>query len=84
MAQLRWYIIHVYSGFEKKVMESIREQADQKGLGSLFEDILVPMEEVVEVRRGKKVAAERKFFPGYVLVKMELYVETWSLVRNTA
>ncbi|MFO1046622.1 MAG: transcription termination/antitermination protein NusG [Geminicoccaceae bacterium] len=84
MAQLRWYIIHVYSGFEKKVKESIREQADQKGLGTLFEDILVPMEEVVEVRRGKKVAAERKFFPGYVLVRMMLNDETWSLVRNTA
>ena len=84
MAQLRWYIIHVYSGFEKKVMESIREQADQKGLGHLFEDILVPMEEVVEVRRGKKVAAERKFFPGYVMVRMTLSDETWSLVRNTA
>ena len=80
----RWYIIHVYSGFEKKVRESIREQADQKGLGLLFEDILVPMEEVLEVRRGKKVAGERKFFPGYVLVKMDLNDETWSLVRNTA
>jgi transcriptional antiterminator NusG len=80
----RWYIIHVYSGFEKKVRESIREQAEQKGLALLFEDILVPMEEVLEVRRGKKVAGERKFFPGYVLVKMELNDETWSLVRNTA
>jgi transcriptional antiterminator NusG len=80
----RWYIIHVYSGFEKKVRESIREQAEQKGLGALFEDILVPMEEVLEVRRGKKVAGERKFFPGYVLVKMELNDDTWSLVRNTA
>jgi transcriptional antiterminator NusG len=80
----RWYIIHVYSGFEKKVRESIKEQAEQKGLGSLFEDILVPMEEVLEVRRGKKVAGERKFFPGYVLVKMDLNDETWSLVRNTA
>ena len=84
MSQARWYIIHVYSGFEKKVKESIREQADQKGLGNLFEDILVPMEEVVEVRRGKKVAAERKFFPGYVMVRMTLNDETWSLVRNTA
>ena len=84
MSQARWYIIHVYSGFEKKVKESIREQADQKGLGHLFEDILVPMEEVVEVRRGKKVAAERKFFPGYVMVRMTLNDETWSLVRNTA
>jgi transcriptional antiterminator NusG len=80
----RWYIIHVYSGFEKKVMQSIREQAHQQGLAHLFEEILVPMEEVVEVKRGKKVQAERKFFPGYVLVKMELNDETWHLVRNTA
>ncbi len=80
----RWYIIHVYSGFEKKVMASIREQAAQQGLEGMFEEILVPMEEVVEVKRGKKVSAERKFFPGYVLVKMRLTDETWHLVRNTA
>ncbi len=80
----RWYIIHVYSGFEKKVATSIKEQAAQKGLEDLFEEILVPMEEVVEVKRGKKVSAERKFFPGYVLVKMVLNDETWHLVRNTA
>jgi transcriptional antiterminator NusG len=80
----RWYIIHVYSGFEKKVMSSIQEQAQQQGLTDLFEDIMVPMEEVVEVKRGKKVSAERKFFPGYVLVKMDLNDETWHLVRNTA
>ena len=83
MMAKRWYIIHVYSGFEKKVRESIREQAEQKGLADMFEDILVPMEEVLEIRRGKKVNAERKFFPGYVLVKMDLNDETWSLVRNT-
>ena len=81
---MRWYIIHVYSGFEKKVATSIKEQAQQTGLSDLFEEVLVPMEEVVEVKRGKKVSAERKFFPGYVLVKMELNDETWHLVRNTA
>jgi transcriptional antiterminator NusG len=82
MAQ-HWYVIHVYSGFEKKVAESVREQADQKGMGELFEEVLVPVEEVVEMRRGAKVAAERKFFPGYVLVKMEMSDETWHLVKNT-
>jgi transcriptional antiterminator NusG len=80
----RWYVIHVYSGFEKKVATAIREQAEQKGLGDRFEEILVPTEEVVEVRRGSKVSSERKFFPGYVLVKMEMDDETWHLVRNTA
>jgi len=78
----KWYIIHVYSGFEKKVREAIQEQSAQKGLTDAFEEILVPMQEVIEVRRGKKVPTEQKFFPGYVLVKMELNDETWSLVRN--
>jgi transcriptional antiterminator NusG len=80
----RWYVIHVYSGFEKKVAQSIREQADQKGMGPMFEQVMVPTEEVVEVRRGSKVNAERKFFPGYVLVKMEMSDESWHLVKNTA
>jgi transcriptional antiterminator NusG len=79
----RWYVIHVYSGFEKKVALSIEEQARQKGMQSLFEEVLVPVEEVVEMRRGAKVSAERKFFPGYVLVKMEMTDETWHLVKNT-
>ncbi|MEE8279889.1 MAG: transcription termination/antitermination protein NusG [Alphaproteobacteria bacterium] len=82
MAQ-RWYVIHVYSGFEKKVAESIPELAEQKGMADKFEEVLVPVEEVVEMRRGAKVNAERKFFPGYVLVKMEMTDETWHLVRNT-
>ena len=68
----RWYVIHVYSGFEKKVAASIREQAEQKGLSEKFEEILVPTEEVVEVKRGSKVSSERKFFPGYVLIKMDI------------
>ena len=79
-----WYVIHVYSGFEKKVAVSIREQAEQKGLAESFEEILVPTEEVVEVKRGSKVSSERKFFPGYVLIKMDLSDETWHLVKNTA
>ena len=80
----RWYVIHVFSGFEKKVATAIREQAEQKGLADRFEEILVPTEEIVEVRRGSKVNSERKFFPGYVLVKMDMDDETWHLVRNTA
>jgi transcription termination/antitermination protein NusG len=79
-----WYVIHVYSGFEKKVAAAIREQAEQKGLAERFEQILVPTEEVVEVKRGAKVSSERKFFPGYVLIKMDLNDETWHLVKNTA
>jgi transcription termination/antitermination protein NusG len=80
----RWYVIHVYSGFEKKVAAAIREQAEQKSLSDMFEEILVPTEEVVEIKRGAKVSAERKFFPGYVLIKMDMSDETWHLVKNTA
>ncbi|MGI9439505.1 MAG: transcription termination/antitermination protein NusG [Parvibaculales bacterium] len=78
-----WYIVHTYSNFEHKVAESIREQADQAGLDKAFEEILVPTEEVVEMRRGQRVNAERKFFPGYVLVKMALTDEAYHLVKNT-
>jgi transcriptional antiterminator NusG len=80
----RWYIIHAHSGFEKKVAQSIKEQAVQKGLTGLIEDVVVPVEEVTEIRRGKKMQSERKFFPGYVLVKMELTDATWHMVKNTA
>jgi len=80
----RWYVIHVYSGFEKKVASAIREQAEQKGLAERFDEILVPTEEVVEVKRGARVSSERKIFPGYVLIKMDLDDETWHLVKNTA
>jgi len=79
----RWYVIHVYSGFEKKVAQSIREQADQKGMSEMIDEVLVPVEEVVEMRRGSKVSAERKFFPGYVLVKMTVTDDSWHLVKNT-
>ena len=79
----RWYAVHAYSNFEKKVAESIREQAKQRGLSPLFQEILVPTEKVVEVRRGRKVDAERKFFPGYVLVKMEMTDEAYHLIKNT-
>ena len=80
---MRWYVIHVYSGSEKKVAQSIEEQAAQAGMEDLIEEVLVPMEEVVEMRRGSKVNAERKFFPGYVMVRMDLTDETWHLVKNT-
>jgi transcriptional antiterminator NusG len=73
----------VYSGFEKKIGQQIKEQAAQKGLADHFDEILVPAEEVVEVRRGQKINSERKFFPGYVLVKMELTDEAWHLVKDT-
>lgn len=79
----RWYIVHAYSNFEKKVAEAIEEKARQKGLEHLFEAVMVPTEKVVEVRRGRKVDAERKFFPGYVLVKMDLNDETYHLIKNT-
>ena len=79
----RWYVIHVYSGFEKKVAEAIRDQAEKKGMDDMFEEVLVPTEEVVELRRGQKINSERKFFPGYVLVRMEMTDESWHLVKNT-
>jgi transcriptional antiterminator NusG len=79
----RWYIVHAHSNFEKKVAESIKERASTAGLDNLFEEVLVPMEEVVEVRRGRKVNAERKFFPGYVLVKMDMTDQAYHLIKNT-
>ena len=79
----RWYIVHAYSNFEHKVAESIREQAAIAGLQDSFEEILVPTEEVVEMRRGRRVNAERKFFPGYVLVRMDMSDEAYHLVKNT-
>ncbi len=80
---MRWYIVHAYSNFEKKVAEAIREGAAQRSLSDSFEEILVPTEQVVEVRRGRKVNTERKFFPGYVLVKCDLSDSVFSLIKNT-
>ena len=79
----RWYIVHTYSGFEKKVAQAIGEQAE-RSMPELFEKILVPTEEVVEMRRGQKISSERKFFPGYVLIKMVMTNESWHLVKNTS
>ncbi len=79
----KWYIVHAYSNFEQKVADSIQEQARLGGLEARFEEILVPTEEVVELRRGRRVNAERKFFPGYVLVKMDMSDQAYHLVKNT-
>ena len=78
----RWYIIHAYSGFENKVRDQILAEAERIGLSTLVEAIEVPTEQITEVRRGKKIKAERKFFPGYVLVKMDMDDETWHLVKD--
>ena len=80
----RWYIVHVYSGFEGKVATSIREQAEANGLDEDILEVMVPTEEVVQMRRGQKVNAERKFFPGYVLVKMDLSDDAYHLIKDTA
>ena len=79
----RWYVLHVYSGFESKVAQAIREKVEQFEMSQNIEEVLVPIEEVVEMRRGTKKSAERKFFPGYVLVKMHMSDETWHLVKDT-
>src|SRR3546814_14584538 len=78
----RWYIVHVYSNFEKKVAQAIRDAAAQKGLSDLFEEVLVPTEDVVEVRRGQQGNAERTFFPGYVLATREMLEETYHTVTK--
>lgn len=82
MQEARWYVVNVYSGFEKKVAEAIREQAERKGLSDRIEEILVPSEEVIQVKRGKKQAIEKNYFPGYLLIKMHLTDDTWHLVKG--
>jgi transcription termination/antitermination protein NusG len=79
----RWYIVQAYSNFERKVAEAIREKIAQTKLEEYFDDVIVPTEKVVEIRRGRKVDTERKFFPGYVLVKMQLTDQTFHLIKNT-
>lgn len=79
----RWYVLHVYSGFEGKVAEAIRDKAEKQGIADRIEDIMVPTEEVLELKRGQKVTTEQKIFPGYVLAKMDMSDEIWHLVKNT-
>ena len=79
---LRWYVVHAYSNFEHKVSESLKERVKRAGLEAKFGEILVPTEEVVEMRDGQKRKSDRKFFPGYVLVQMEMDEQTWHLVRD--
>ena len=78
----RWYIVHTYSNFEKKAAEEIKRQAQIQGLEDLIEDVMVPTEKIVEVRRGQRVSAERKFLPGYILVKVDLTDEAYHLIKN--
>lgn len=82
MEQARWYIIHAYSGFENKVAQQIEEQAERQEMSDLIEEIFVPTEEVIEIRRGQRVTTDRKFFPGYVLAKMIMTDESYHLIRN--
>ncbi|MEH6544485.1 MAG: transcription termination/antitermination protein NusG [Porticoccaceae bacterium] len=79
----RWYVVHAYSGYEKKVAAALRDRIALKGMEDVFGDVLVPTEEVIEIRGGQKRKSERKFFPGYVLVQMELNDDTWHLVKAT-
>ena len=80
---MRWYVLHVYSGFENKVAEAIKDKAKKKGLEDRVEDIMVPKEEVVEVKRGQKVNTERKVFPGYVLAKVDMSDDVWHMIKDT-
>ncbi|MEX0959563.1 MAG: transcription termination/antitermination protein NusG [Burkholderiales bacterium] len=79
----KWYVVHAYSGFEKTVQRTLKERIERAGMQDKFGEILVPVEEVVEMRGGQKAISERKFFPGYVLVEMEMTDETWHLIKNT-
>ena len=80
---MRWYVVHAYSGFEKSVARALAERIERAGMKGQFGEILVPVEEVVEMKGGKKATSERKFFPGYVLVQMDMNDDTWHLVKST-
>jgi transcription termination/antitermination protein NusG len=79
----KWFVVHAYSGFEKTVQRTLKERIERAGMQDKFGEILVPVEEVVEMKGGQKAISERKFFPGYVLVEMEMTDETWHLIKNT-
>lgn len=81
---MRWYVVHAYSGYEKRVMNSLKEQIELTGMQDSFGEILVPTEEVIEMREGKKRRSERKFYPGYVLVEMDMHDASWHLVKDTS
>lgn len=83
MGERKWYVIHVQPGFEKKVREAIEEEAKRKNQTAAIEEILIPTEDVTEIKRNKKIKTERKFFPGYILIKMAMTDATWNLVRYT-
>ena len=83
MSNSRWYVLHAYSGYEKKVSESIVEQAKKLGISEFIEEVSVPTQNIVEVKRGTRVNTERKFFPGYILIKMVLNDDTWHIIKNT-
>ncbi|MBN2283918.1 MAG: transcription termination/antitermination protein NusG [Deltaproteobacteria bacterium] len=78
-----WYVVHTYSSFENRVKQSLEERIQAAGMGDFFEDILIPEEDVVELKKGEKKTSKRKFFPGYILVRMEMNDDTWHLVKNT-
>lgn len=79
---MKWYVVNVYSGFEQRVLEAIYDQSKRNGLSSMFGEILIPSEDVIEIKKGEKVKTSRNFFPGYILVQMNLTDETWHLVRS--
>ena len=83
MSNNRWYVLHAYSGYEKKVADSIVEQANKLGISEHIEEVSVPTQHIVEVKRGVRINSERKIFPGYILIKMNLNEDTWHIIKNT-